>query len=473
MLPGVKQTVGVPMLDGSPRSSAKSPSVRRHVDRKILRFSLLIGAASALLAALVYFASAYPALQQAVRKNGRAFDEIHCAGETCDTTQFTTDAEPEQADYVIYTDDHNRRFFLAFPPATEDEAEYFWLLGYFDSGFIRQFRRPALFPTLDGEIWRLYSRDATVGGKAVDIIIGYAMKAPWKIVETPGSLLDVVDSTLEREANELAKNLPLQKSISTGSRLGLSSDGFLVVDASTGRGEGAGSWVPAFMPNLAILPPQGYRFHVHGGNLYLLKTEWRGQLLVASSVNIGSLWWLACLCAVAFLGMSVLARAMSGRYLRRYFALLGIEVPTIEDALRTGEGQRVEFKRGLSDEVAKSGSVDTELLKSITAFANTNDGAILIGIDDAGHVKGLDLDFKRRDAWERRIHQLVRTRIKPTPPTQVAFEELQGMLTARISVARGEAPVYMLDGVVYLRQGSSDVQAQPDDIISLVAEFAF
>ena len=42
-----------------------------------------------------------------------------------------------------------------------------------------------------------------------------------------------------------------------------------------------------------------------------------------------------------------------------------------------------------------------------------------------------------------------------------------------IDPARGEAPVYMLDSIVYLRQGSSDVQAQPDDIISLVAEFAF
>jgi predicted HTH transcriptional regulator len=55
----------------------------------------------------------------------------------------------------------------------------------------------------------------------------------------------------------------------------------------------------------------------------------------------------------------------------------------------------------------------------------------------------------------------------------VPFEEPCGINIARISVARGEAPVYMLDGVIYLRQGSSDVQAQPDDIVSLVAEFAF
>jgi ATP-dependent DNA helicase RecG len=121
----------------------------------------------------------------------------------------------------------------------------------------------------------------------------------------------------------------------------------------------------------------------------------------------------------------------------------------------------------------KSGSVDTELLKSIAAFANTNAGVILVGVDDTGHVKGLDLDFKRRDALERRIHQLARTRIKPTPPIQVVFEQVRGILIAKISVARGEAPLYMTDGIVYLRQGSADVQAQPDDLTRLVAEFAF
>ena len=77
------------------------------------------------------------------------------------------------------------------------------------------------------------------------------------------------------------------------------------------------------------------------------------------------------------------------------------------------------------------------LLKSIAAFANTNDGAIFVGIDDTGHVKGLDLDPKRKDALERRIHQLARNRIKPTPPVQVAFEQVRGILIAKISVARG------------------------------------
>ena len=47
------------------------------------------------------------------------------------------------------------------------------------------------------------------------------------------------------------------------------------------------------------------------------------------------------------------------------------------------------------------------------------------------------------------------------------------MTVGRISVARGEKPLYTLDSVVYLRRGCSDVQAQPDEIISLVTQFAF
>ncbi len=47
-----------------------------------------------------------------------------------------------------------------------------------------------------------------------------------------------------------------------------------------------------------------------------------------------------------------------------------------------------------------------------------------IQLDDAGHVKGLHLEFKRKDAWERRVHQLARTRIKPVPAVQIVFERV-------------------------------------------------
>jgi len=125
----------------------------------------------------------------------------------------------------------------------------------------------------------------------------------------------------------------------------------------------------------------------------------------------------------------------------------------------SGEGQNVEFKRGISDDANRTGPVEDELLKSVAAFANTNDGVILIGIDDAGHVKGLALDFKQRDKLEQKIHQLIRTRLRPTPPVRVAFEEVRGLVIAKVEVGRGDSPAYMLGGTIYLRKGSADVQA--------------
>jgi hypothetical protein len=404
----------------------------------------------------------------------QALHEIACGDETCDTSRFTTDWEAEEPDYIIFTYSKGR-YLIDFPTSKVDDSERFSALDYFDTAFIMKFREPATWNTLDGESWRLYSREVKLVDRTDEILIGYAIKAPWRILETPESLINTVDTTLKREADKLATYDQANKELALGSRPELSSDGFVIVDANTKQLHVSGPWLPTLMPLDVNLPSPGYQFYRHHDELYVLQTASSddGRLLAASLVPVGNLWWLVLVCTTVFLVMSELGRALSRRYLRRYFALLGIQVPTLEEALRIGEGQRVEFKRGFSDDETKTGSVSTELLKSIAAFANTNDGVIIIGVDDAGHIKGLDLDFKQRDGMERKIHQLSRNRIKPTPPIQVGFEEIRGMVIARISVARGEAPLYMTDGVVYLRQGSADVQAQPDDLTRLVAEFAF
>ncbi len=137
-----------------------------------------------------------------------------------------------------------------------------------------------------------------------------------------------------------------------------------------------------------------------------------------------------------------------------------------------GERQNVEFKRGISPEDGKVSSVDEEILKSVVAFANTNDGVIFIGIDDFAQVKGLGLDSKAKDRLEGRIRQLVRTRIRPIPPIGIGFEDVRGLVVAKIVVARGESPIYMLGGVVYVRDGSHDVAAQPEQLTRLVLEHA-
>ena len=317
------------MPDTPPSAIASFPSMRRHVDQKILHFSCWVGAIAALFAAIVYVASAIPNVQRSNRSNARAFEEIHCAGEVCDTTQFAKDWRTDQSDYVIDAADPKRPMYLIdFPTSTEEDTLHFAPLDYFDTAFVEKFRQPASYSTLDGEVWRLYSREVTMKDARLDILIGYAMKCSWKIVETPASLVDKVDSALKHEADELGNNFAAQGAVGSGSRIGLSSDGFVIVDAKTGCIRLAGPWLPGFLPPKASLPAAGYRLYIRNNNLYLLTTERQGRLLAASLIKLGSIWWLLILSAAAFLGVTVLARALSRRYLRSYFALSGIQVPT-------------------------------------------------------------------------------------------------------------------------------------------------
>ena len=121
---------------------------------------------------------------------------------------------------------------------------------------------------------------------------------------------------------------------------------------------------------------------------------------------------------------------------------------------------------------AETVAAEEEFLKTVAAFANSGDGVIFVGIDDGGRVKGLNLDFNKRDRLERKIRQLVRQRIRPTPPVQITFQQVNELTIACVTVARGEALAYLLGGVIYRRYGSSDVQAQPADLEALVAQYA-
>ena len=459
-----------------PYASAKvafnSGSVRRHVNRRILRFSVSLGSIACILAAFLSITSVYPSLRHWQEINRSTLAEIKCVDSTCDTSKFTTDWQLGQSDYVV---DARTGYFLNVPePSTSGIPERFAPLDYSDTSFIAKFREPGTYNTPDGEVWRLYSRPVDFDGRKLEIIVGYAEKAPWKMVELPHSIIPLVDTTLKHEADKIAATLPGGKMKILGRRNAPSAnaDGFEVVDAGTQQVLSWGPWLPIFLPKRISLPGSGRQLYVEEGELYIVQTDTDGRVVAISLVPIAGLWWLAAIAAFAFLSTSLVGAVLSLQFLRPYFALRGIRVPHLGEALRNGEGQNIEFKRGLSSDEQKAGSAEDELLKSIAAFANTNDGAIFIGVDDGGHIMGLKLDYKQRDRLEQKIRQLVRSRIRPAPAIQVGFEDIRGLTVASIMVSRGEAPAHTLGGVVYIRDGSSDIQAQPEDLLRLFTEYA-
>lgn len=222
----------MPGLVSVHKKAAKAPSGRKHVNQRIFRFSMLIAVAGALLTLSAYIAASYPFFLEEREVNLHTLSEIECTDTGCDTSRFWTDWQSDPPDYLV---DTQARFFYYVGTPTATSPGRFAPLDYSDATFIARFRQPDWYKTPDGEVWRLYSRSApTAGNRRLEVIVGYAVKSPSKEIETPSSLIGVVDATLRREADEIASRRSAPKA-AWSSRNGFSAGGFQVVDPSTGQ----------------------------------------------------------------------------------------------------------------------------------------------------------------------------------------------------------------------------------------------
>src|SRR5579859_1461918 len=161
---------------------AQQLSSRKHVNRKIFRFSLLIGVVATILTLLFLVASVYPSLNRAGEINRRTMAEINCTETGCNTSALATDWVLSDADYIV---DTKTRFLLSVPVSTAGEAARYKALDYSDIAFIGRFRQPTTYPALNGETWRLYSEAINTDSQRFEIIVGYAEKASWKMIDSP------------------------------------------------------------------------------------------------------------------------------------------------------------------------------------------------------------------------------------------------------------------------------------------------
>jgi hypothetical protein len=424
----------------------------------VRKLSLYIGAAAAGLAVLAFFAQAGRGLPDAKRLNAATLSSINCTADACDASNLNNDSHLVAANYVI---DSQSRFVLNIPPREENDSR----LTEIELSDVSRLP-PGRLRTPDGTDWYLYSGKGTFENRLVEVIVGYALHASWKLVDTPETLIPEIKEKLRQQADRIAAGLPQR------SNPKIAADGYEVVDAKTGV---LLDWnlPPVFLPNGVNLPRAGYAWwpRVNGSRLCFVVTDANERLVATSVVTISPLWAVVAIGAAAFVVAFVFAGWVSRRFLRNYLAFIDVCLPTTEEALRLGEGQSVEFKKWLSDDAGKPGGRE-ELLESVAAFANTNDGLILIGVDDEGKIRGLPAAYKEQDRLKLQIDQMIRDRISPKPPAQFVFEELAGKHIGKITVVRGEAPAYLLNGVVYIRHGSADVRARPEDLNRLFADHA-
>jgi len=127
----------------------------------------------------------------------------------------------------------------------------------------------------------------------------------------------------------------------------------------------------------------------------------------------------------------------------------------LDQLIEEWESQTIEFK--------ESAHAGPDLIETIVAFSNSNDGSIIVGVSDSGEVTGIG----NPDREEDRLRSMVSDWCDP--PVNPSFDVLQyfGKSVLVVTVKKGQQGPYVsrYTGAIYLRRGGHDVPAKTRALI--------
>ncbi len=118
----------------------------------------------------------------------------------------------------------------------------------------------------------------------------------------------------------------------------------------------------------------------------------------------------------------------------------------LQNLIKTGEGLMLEFKEGFNP---------SALGKEICAFANSNGGKIILGVNDSGNIKG----FRINNSQISQIQQIARSM---DPVFEVSIEKIDNLVV--INILEGKNKPYSMKGKFYLRVGANSQQLKRDEL---------
>ena len=158
------------------------------------------------------------------------------------------------------------------------------------------------------------------------------------------------------------------------------------------------------------------------------------------------------------------------------------EEVSIEDLITEGESNELEFKSSLRWDY-KQENVNRELesviLKSISSFANSDGGKLIIGVDDDGNVLGLDHDYAslkgNSDEFELHLRNLVNKSFGKNfaaSGISITFHKIEVSEICLIDVSPWNKPLYLevrdkngkKSKKFYIRSGNSSQELELDEI---------
>jgi hypothetical protein len=161
---------------------------------------------------------------------------------------------------------------------------------------------------------------------------------------------------------------------------------------------------------------------------------------------------------------------------------------SIEDLIAEGESDELEFKSSLrwdTREQRINKKLEDVIIKSIASFANGQGGTLLIGVDDAGEVVGLERDYASldgdRDEFELHLRNLLNQQFGVsfvTHSMRVRFPSVdhQEMCQIDVSPSSGPLVVKLMDKngqsveKFYVRSGNSSQEMPMSEMQSYIKE---
>lgn len=125
----------------------------------------------------------------------------------------------------------------------------------------------------------------------------------------------------------------------------------------------------------------------------------------------------------------------------------------IKQIIAEGESQRTEFK----------GSFNVEAMESITAFANTEGGCVLVGVSNKGKIVGVDTNEESVQQWVNEI----KSKTEPAILVDAERYEIEGKAAVMLSVPEYPVKPIALQGRFYKRIGNSNHLLSATEIANL------
>lgn len=134
-----------------------------------------------------------------------------------------------------------------------------------------------------------------------------------------------------------------------------------------------------------------------------------------------------------------------------------------EQRIRAGEDEQTELKRGLGDL--------KPIGRAIAAFANTDGGLLILGVDDEGAIVGVR---EAAESVSERLTAFLQTGLKAPVQAQLGrHDHPNGWVHwVEIPSQRGFEPL-SFDGRVYVRRGRASVQPSPMELQDLYNSFGY